>query len=68
MHVLWLVDPSNSGHVRRTEFIEILSRLGLYLLEQGKVLEQSKAGEHDLRQRQLQLIEKVKLMDPVRCC
>ena len=22
------LDPSNSGHVRRTEFIEILSRLG----------------------------------------
>lgn len=57
-----MLDPTNSGQVRRTEFIEILGKLGLYLLEEGKMLEQAKTmgGEQDLRARQMQIISRLR--------
>jgi hypothetical protein len=37
-------DQRNTGMIRRTEFIEILSRMGLYILEKGKVFETAAHG------------------------
>jgi len=54
-------DVLDSGVVRRTEFIEILSKMGLYILEQGRVLEE--AGDQDtdpLRKQQVHQVNKLK--------
>ena len=53
-------DRNNNGTVRRTEFIEILSKIGMYLLEQGKVLEQFSNSEHDIRRQQINIIKKMR--------
>jgi hypothetical protein len=39
-------DRSGSGMIRRTEFLEILSSMGLYILEKGKALEAASAVKH----------------------
>ena len=58
-------DVKESGCIRRTDFVEALSRLGLYLLEQGKVLREAEdeigggpGGERI--QRQLQQVRRLK--------
>ncbi|KAJ1442329.1 hypothetical protein B484DRAFT_442214 [Ochromonadaceae sp. CCMP2298] len=45
-------DPKESGAVRRTELLEVLSRLGMYLLEEGKVLQQGADAENDMARMQ----------------
>jgi len=57
-------DMKESGCIRRTDFVEALSRLGLYLLEQGKVLQEAEEetdGPGGSRiQRQLQQVKRLK--------
>lgn len=51
-------DTRGSGMIRRSEFIDILSELGLYLLEKGKIMQESVDG--DVRRNQLQQVRKLK--------
>ena len=54
-------DALGSGMIRRTEFIEVLSKMGLYILEQGRVLDE--AGDHEtdpLRRQQAHQMGKIK--------
>lgn len=53
-------DTKSSGVVRRTEFVEILSQLGMHLLEQGKVFEQAHGIETDSRKMQIKQINRIK--------
>ena len=63
-HMFHEYDAQDSGCVRRTEFVEALSRLGMYLLEQGKVLESAgdlEGGEVDsLRRQQLRQVRRLR--------
>jgi Ca2+-binding EF-hand superfamily protein len=51
-------DLRDTGFVRRSEFLEVVSKMGLYILEQGKVLE---GGENESDIRKLQLSQVAKL-------
>eukprot|EP01041_Mallomonas_annulata_P001319 gene1319-2541_t len=54
-------DVRDSGCVRRTEFVEALSRMGLYLLEKGKVIEASDGDEEgELRRMQMRQISRLR--------
>jgi Ca2+-binding EF-hand superfamily protein len=55
-------DARDCGMVRRTEFLEILSKMGLYILEQGKVLneENSNDNNNNIRIQQQRQIAKLK--------
>jgi Ca2+-binding EF-hand superfamily protein len=53
-------DTRESGMIRRTEFIEIMSKMGLYILETGKVLEDAINDGNDVRKQQLTQINKLK--------
>ena len=54
-------DPKFSGSVRRTELLEVLSKLGMYLLEQGKILEQATQGEGgDIGRMQMHQVNRLK--------
>ena len=54
-------DALDSGMIRRTEFMEVLSKMGLYILEQGRVLQEAGDFEGDpLRKQQAQQFNKLK--------
>jgi Ca2+-binding EF-hand superfamily protein len=48
-------DASNSGSIRRTDFLEILSQMGLYILEQGKSLEAANGANEVVSQQERQV-------------
>lgn len=58
-------DPAQSGHVMRTDFVKVLGSLGMYLLEEGKVLREGNSDSHgnnkadQLRRLQLQQVRRV---------
>jgi Ca2+-binding EF-hand superfamily protein len=52
-------DASNSGSIRRTDFLEILSQMGLYILEQGKSLEAAN-GTNDLVSQQERQVARIR--------
>jgi Ca2+-binding EF-hand superfamily protein len=58
-------DLQNTGMIMRTEFVKVLGKLGMYLLEEGKVLRDQKQGDPDetIRQRQVQQIKQIKGAD-----
>lgn len=56
-------DTRYSGMVRRTEFLEILSKLGLYILEKGASGEEAAGDENDadyLARKQQQQVSRIK--------
>ena len=54
-------DSLDSGMIRRTEFIEVLSKMGLYILEQGRVLDEAADNDTDpLRRQQVLQVGKLK--------
>jgi len=53
-------DLRDTGMIRRSEFIECLSTMGLYILEQGKVLDDAVNADDDVRRLQMQQINKLK--------
>lgn len=55
-------DTRNTGMIRKHEFIEVLSKIGLYILEQGKVLEEANEGNEmdKIRQRQLAQLNRLR--------
>lgn len=56
-------DPKDSGLIRRTDFIQVVSSLGLYILEKGKVMDAARGsvnGDSDLRQLQQQQVRRLK--------
>ena len=57
-------DPRSQGSVRRTELLEVLSKLGMYILEQGKVFDQAIAGgggpEQDIHRMQMHQVNRLK--------
>jgi len=54
-------DSADSGMIRRTDFIEVLSKMGLYILEQGRVLNEAGSNEADpMRRQQVQQIHRLK--------
>ena len=52
-------DLRDTGFIRRSEFLEVVSKMGLYILEQGKVLEGGE-NESDIRKLQLSQVSKLK--------
>jgi hypothetical protein len=45
--------------IRRTDYIEVLSKMGLYILEQGRVLNEAGGNEADpMRRQQVKQIQK----------
>lgn len=55
-----IYDPKLSGSVRRTEFLEVLSKLGMYILEQGKIMDQAIKSENDIQQLQMHQVNRLK--------
>jgi Ca2+-binding EF-hand superfamily protein len=53
-------DPKSTGAVRRTELLEVLSKLGMYLLEQGRVLDEAAAGGNDIQRMQMHQVNRLK--------
>lgn len=53
-------DPKSSGQVRRTELLEVLSKLGMYILEQGKILDQAVGGDQDVQRMQMHQVNRLK--------
>ncbi len=58
-------DAKRSGCVLRTDFIKVLSSLGMYLLEEGKVVQDGLAipggaGEKDIKRLQIAQIKRLK--------
>lgn len=55
-------DPKCSGQVRRTELLEVLSKLGMYILEQGKILDQAASGGdlQDVQRMQMHQVNRLK--------
>eukprot|EP01038_Epipyxis_sp_PR26KG_P004534 gene4534-6404_t len=53
-------DPTNTGYIRRTEFLEVLSKLGMYLLEKGRILDQAMHPDHDIKRIQKHQINRLK--------
>jgi len=54
-------DALDTGMIRRTEFIEVLSKMGLYILEQGRVLDEaSKGTEGEMRRQQVHQVQMLK--------
>lgn len=53
-------DLRDTGMIRRSEFIECMSTMGLYILEQGKVLDDAVNADDDVRKLQIQQINKIK--------
>jgi Ca2+-binding EF-hand superfamily protein len=66
-------DNKRNGSILRTDFIKVLSKLGIYLLEEGKVLKENHGGnngvnrmeEDEIRQLQLKQIYQLKHPDSV---
>ena len=54
-------DPSNKGWIRRTDFVNALSEMGLFFIEKGKVVEEVNAGEGADPERRVQLRQLKKL-------
>lgn len=46
-------DPRHTGIIRRTEFLEILSSMGMYILERGKTMQDGKKSIYDPEEDQL---------------
>lgn len=64
-----LYDPDHTGMVLRTEFIKVLGKIGMFLLEEGKILRDQSYQERNqhnrdpmevIRQRQIQQIKQLK--------
>jgi Ca2+-binding EF-hand superfamily protein len=53
-------DPKGTGAVRRTELLEVLSKLGMYILEQGRVLEQAATTVNDIQRVQQHQVNRLK--------
>ena len=53
-------DLREAGTVRRTEFLEVMSKMGLYILEQGKVIDGAENEENDVRRLQMSQMRKLK--------
>lgn len=53
-------DSRGTGMVRRTEFLEILSKLGLYLLEKGRALEAPDDASDTLRLQQQRQLSRIR--------
>ena len=58
-------DARGAGAIRRTEFLEVLSKMGLSLLEKGRVMDEAKAamddrGAGDARRLQMRQVMKLK--------
>ena len=63
-----LYDVRGAGAVRRTEFLEVLSKMGLSILEKGKVMDEAKAaaedkGAGDARRLQMRQMKRLKGVD-----
>ena len=61
-------DVRGAGAVRRTEFLEVLSKMGLSILEKGKVMDDAKAfaddhGAGDARRLQMRQMRRLKGVD-----
>ena len=56
-------DAIDSGMIRRTEFIEVMSKMGLYILEQGRVLDEAAGAggsEGETRRQQMHQVQKLR--------
>jgi Ca2+-binding EF-hand superfamily protein len=53
-------DIKQSGVVRRSELVEVLSRLGMHILEQGRVFDHALFPSDDLRRSQVRQINRLK--------
>lgn len=53
-------DVAGNGCIPRTDFVKVLSKLGMYLLEEGKVLKEGISPVDDLRRKQVTQIRQVK--------
>lgn len=53
-------DMRETGTVRRTEFLEIISAMGMYVLEEGKVLDEAVHEDNEVRRLQLQQVSRLK--------
>jgi Ca2+-binding EF-hand superfamily protein len=53
-------DPKVTGVVRRTELLEVLSKLGMYILEEGKIMDQAALGEGDVQRMQMHQVNRLK--------
>jgi len=63
-----LFDVRGTGAVRRTEFLEVLSKMGLSILEKGKVMDDAKTfaddhGAGDARRLQMRQMRRLKGVD-----
>ena len=54
-------DPGNKGWIRRTDFVNALSEMGLFFIEKGKVVEEAAAEEGADPDRRIQLRQLKKL-------
>lgn len=48
-------DPRHTGIIRRTEFLEILSSMGMYILERGKTLHDGNKSIYDNDENQMRM-------------
>jgi len=53
-------DPTFTGSVRRTALLEVFSKLGMYILEQGKIMDQAVNSEHDVQRLQMHQVNRLK--------
>ena len=62
-------DSKGSGMIRRTDFIDILSKSGLYILEKGNVVEENAIDTDDITRIQKQQVQRLKggNMKAARC-
>jgi hypothetical protein len=51
-------DPSRNGCVSRTDFLKVLSELGIYLLEEGKILKENNSQYNNQVGKDLQLMQR----------
>jgi len=53
-------DAQSTGCVRRTELLEVLSKLGMYILEQGRVLDEAVSADKDVHRLQMHQVNRLK--------
>lgn len=53
-------DSLGEGTIRRTEFLEVLSSMGLYILEKGKALEAAAGGAEEEKSLQARQVARIK--------
>ena len=55
-------DPTCTGSVRRTAVLEVFSKLGMYILEQGKIMDQANVNSeaHDVQRLQMHQVNRLK--------